>query len=463
MKKWFMIYAAAMLLLTGCGRQGYADFNPPEQGASDLKPVADIYAERHYEGIAPTAEQAMETVETVITGDGACKIRCLKSYYDVTLDYSKGSPYEIGAAYAEAIVKVRGNYPAIVEEYLYENIKAAFPNLAGDYTAIEQRTNTICNALRKEYQDEIRGFADGICGDAEGFSDDGILSRGEAQLIQLVPDVLRGTACSALTADGSATASGARITSRILEWQLGSENQLCTMHTLMHIQNGASSFTSVTLFGIMSILTAINHDGVMMSILDVGSKEHVPYTTDDKRSYTYDIRYALEHCIHAREAAEFLRDNAQHYPYCVNVLCTDAEDACVAELSVEPDDGTPLLRDANTALHDGLRWDDPAFLCVVNSFAAKGNADQLTYNANNVIRWNRYHDLFCGQRGLTVSRYKELLTSEQLDNDLVRIRSGGVVHLVLADYDTRRLQAVFPDTNGIAETPEFIDLGSWET
>ena len=313
MRRKIMIAAAAVLLLTGCGSQrtGYENFTAPEQGASTLKPVSDIYAERHYEGIPPTKEKALETVTT---GGGACVIECKNSYYDITLDYDKGSPDKIGAAYADAIKKVRPDYDEITEPYLYENIKAAFPNLSGDYTAVQKRTDAIFGTLRESYQQELRGFAKAIAGDTEGFSEDGILSAEEAILMQLIPDVLRGTACSGITASGSATASGERITCRVLEWQLGSENQICAAHALLHMKHGDESFTSVNMLGFLTILTAVNDEGVMMSILDVGSKNEVPYTTEDKCSYTYDIRYALEHYGKAREAAEYLRGNAAHYP-----------------------------------------------------------------------------------------------------------------------------------------------------
>ena len=458
MKKRLLTAAAAVLLLTGCGRQGYEGFVIPEQGKSTLRPVEDIFTERHYEGTAPTQEQVQRTVRT---GVGLCELRKMETYYDVTLDYGKGSPYEAGAAYADAILEIYDGYAATVEGYLYENIKAAFSKLGGDYSAIRSRTEAIFSALREPYRQELLGFAERISGGTEEMAEDGILSKEEAMLLQLIPDVLRGTACSAISADGSATASGQRITCRLLEWQLGSENQLCAAQALVHMRNGAESFTSVTYLGFLTVLTAVNSSGLMIGELDVGSANEIRYSAENKRSYTYDLRYALEHYSSAREAAAFLCDNAAHYPYCVNVLCTDAQDAVIAELSVTPEDGSPVVRDSSTPLHDGLSWEDPAYLCAVNSFAAKGNADQLTYTSGNRVRWDRYGQLFCGQRGLTAGRFKELITAEKTDNSLERIRSGGLVHLVIADYATQRLQAVFTGTEGLADEPVFIDLGSW--
>ncbi|MCR4645356.1 MAG: hypothetical protein K5695_08105 [Oscillospiraceae bacterium] len=460
MKKHYLaLIAAAALLLTGCGRKTYADFTPPQQGESSLQPVDSIYRESHFEGIAPTQEP---TLRTVRSADGICVIDCKESYYDVTLDYTQGSYYAAGAAYAEAIRLVREDYAAYCEGYLYENIKAAFPNLNNDYSGIQKRVETIYNTLDRKYQEEIDGFADKMDEGAEGFAEDGILSHDEVVLMQLVPDVLRGTSCSALTASGEATATGERITCRVLEWQLGSENQMCSGHSVLHVQNGDKSYVSVSMLGFLTILTAVNDDGLLLGELDVGSFHDVPYKLDGKTSYTYALRYALEEFSTAKEAADHLTKNAARYPYCVNVLCTDAQDAYIAELAVNEKDGEPVIRDGGSALNDGLVWDDPAYLCAVNSFAAKGNADGLVHNVDNIVRWNRYADLFCGQQDLTLDRFKELMTSEKTDNTLTRIRSAGLVHMLIADYSTHRMQAILTGTEGVTDEQVFVDLGSWD-
>lgn len=451
--------SGAVLLLSGCGRTGYENFTIPPQGESTLSPVDTIYRESHYEGIAPTQEK---TLRTVSSADGICVIDCKESYYDVTLDYTKGSYYDAGAAYAEAIRLARKDYSAYVEGYLYENIKAAFPNLNDDYSGIEKRVEAIYTTLDPNYRQEIDGFADQMDEGAEGFVEDGILSHEEVVLMQLVPDVLRGTACSALSASGEATATGERITCRLLEWQLGSENQMCSGHTVLHVRNGDKSYVSVSLLGFMTILTAVNDDGLLLGELDVGTSESVPYSLEGKTSYTYALRYALEQFSTAKDAAAYLTENAAHFPYCVNVLCTDAQDAFVAELAVNDEDGSPVIRGSSTALHDGLVWEDPAYLCAVNAFAAKGNSDKLVHNQDNIVRWNRYAHLFCGQRELTVDHFKELMTSEKTDNDLTRIRSDGLVHMLIADYSTHRMQAILTSTEGVTDEQVFVDLGSWE-
>ena len=461
MKMKRILSAAAALMtavaVTGCGRSGYRDFSFPEQGDSTLRPVSDIYINNDYTGIAPKKEK---TTATVSSSDGLCVIDYKESYFDVTLDYEKGSFYDVGAAYAEAIKLIYEDYPSMCEGYIFENIRSAFGDLNGDYSGVKNRTEIFLAALSGDYRDELDGFADKMCGDAEGIAEDGVLSRDEAVLMQFVPDVLRGTACSVLSADGEVTASGERITCRVLEWDLGSDNQLCSGHALVHMKNGDKSFLSVTYLGFMTVLTAVNKNGLMLGELDVGSENMVEYSCENKKSYTYDMRYVLENCSSAREAAEYLKDNAESYPYCVNVLCTDKKDAVVAELVVT-DEGESLVRDSFTPLNIGVEWDDPHYICAVNSFAAEGNPDMLSRLYGNTGRWNRYNELFCGQKDLTLDRFKELMTSESTDNNLERIRGDGMVHMVIADYSTNTLQAVLTGHEGVVDTPEFVDLGSW--
>ena len=42
------------------------------------------------------------------------------------------------------------------------------------------------------------------------------------------------------------------------------------------------------------------------------------------------------------------------------------------------------------------------------------------------------------------------------------MRGEGMVHMVIADYSTGRLQAILTGEDGVEPSPEFIDLGSWK-
>ena len=449
----------AAVLLCGCGRTGYDDYDINAKESNKLVPIDNNRIENQYDGVAPSVKQTLHTEKSE---DGLCTIECKDGYFDVILDYEKGSYYDVGKAYGEVTLAVEHDYPQIMEQYLFENIQSAFPNLDGDYSNIQDRCSTFYRALYTDYKEELDGFTDALAGNSEGIVQDGILSKDEIRLIQFVPDAIRGTSCSGISLDGSMTASGQRITSRILEWDLGSDNQLSMGHSVVHYINGEKSFTSVTLLGYFPILTAVSDDGVMLSEYDVGSKLGEPYTYGSKKSYTYDMRYVLENYQTAEKCARFLVNNAGNYPYCVNILATDEKDALVAEIAVETYDGKPLIRDSSTELIKGVEWSDPACICVVNSFASNGNADQLSVTADNLIRWKKYAEFYCGQKNMTIDRFKELLTSEKISEELINIRSTQVVHMVIADYSAKKLQAVFTGHEGVVDDPEFIDLGSWQ-
>ncbi|SHM93074.1 C45 family autoproteolytic acyltransferase/hydolase [Ruminococcus flavefaciens] len=448
------------VMLSGCGRLTYDDYVVPESDEAPLTPVANNCIENNYEGTAPTKE---ETKEVYTSSDGLCRIENKNSYFDVTLDYENGSYKDVGAAYAEAILLARPDYGEMLEQYLYENINSVANGTKEDYSEIEKRVMTFYTGLDDDYRQELEGFAEKLGDKDIEFKQDGKLSRDEVILMEFIPDALRGTACSAISANGNTTATGERITCRVLEWQLGSENQLCQAHSLVHYKNGEKSFTSVTYMGFFPILTAVNKNGVLLGELDVGSSD-AEYTCEGKTSYTYAMRYALENMDTAKECAEYMAENSKRFPYCVNILATDKNDAFIAELVVtdKEGEGETVIRDGNTKLNKKLKWDDTNYICSVNSFSADGNTDKITYNESNLIRWNKYNRLFCGQKDMTLERFKELMTCEKINDKLVNIRGEGLVHMVIADYSTNTLQAILTGTEGVIDSPEFIDLGSWE-
>ena len=444
-------------LLSGCG----AGFIPPQSDGA-IKPADDLFIENHYEGVAPTDDPVLETVSSA---DGLCVIEKKKSYYDVTLDLENGTHRDAGRAYAEAIQKAYPDYAKVMEPYLFENITTTFSELHADYSGVQKRIETLAAALDPGYRDELEGFAETISEGRTGFTADEQISYDEAMLISLVPDALRPTNCSAVSLNGSRTASGERLNTRILEWDLGSDRELCTAQCVVHFKNGKQSFTSVSILGMFSILTAVNRDGLMTGEFDVGSSSRDAYVCEGRTSYTFDMRYALEHFSSAREAGEYLVGRSSRYTFCVNVMLTDPDEAICAELiCTDQKDGHSVLRDGNTKLNDGLEWDDPETLCIVNSYAADGNFDGITGNTSNIIRWEKYRRLFCGCENMTVGRFKECMTCEKqgTDRTVTNFRSDGVVHMVIADYADCTLQAVFAGMEEGIDTHEFIALGSWK-
>ena len=453
LKKQIAAALSAAVMMTSCGN----GFTPPA-AQTPIQPVGDLYIENHYEGVEATKE---ETLQEFRSEDGLCVIEKKKSYYDVILDLEKGGHRSAGRAYAQGVKAICPDYPILMEPYLYENIKNVFSELEGDYSGVKKRVDTLAASLDKDHLDELEGFAQEI-GEGSGYVEDGMLSCDEAMLASLVGDALRPCACSAVSMNGSRTVSGERLNSRILEWDLGADRELCTAQCVLHLKNGEKSLTSVTLLGVLSVLTAVNDDGVMGSVFDVGSSENNEYVCEGRTSYTFDLRKCLEEYSTASEAGEYLVSRSPLYTFCVNIMLTDRSEALCAELiCTDGTDGHSLLRDGSTKLVSGLEWGDPEVLCIVNSFAADGNFDGITAYENNIVRWKKYDKLFCTGEKLTKDRFKELITCEKQNVDIVNFRSASAVQLVIADYADDSLQAVFMGVDGGKDCPEFIDIGNW--
>ncbi|MBQ8967795.1 C45 family autoproteolytic acyltransferase/hydolase [Ruminococcus sp.] len=445
----------AALIFSGCGKK----FTPPAaEGA--IKPVDTMYMENRYEGTAPAVEA---TESTFSSEDGLCVIEKKASYYDVTLDYEKGTAEEVGRAYGETLKASMPEYAEIFEPYIFENIEECLPILKGDYSKLQYRVNTIMESMPKDYRAELEAFAMALSGGETGYAEDGKISCDEACLISLIPDVLRPTNCSAVSLSGERTASGERLTARLLDWDLGSDRQMCRAHCVVHYLNGERTFTSIGSLGMLSVLTGINDDGLMMGEFDVGSGNAESYVCEGRTSYSYAIRHCLEEYDDASAAGKYVVEHAEDYTYCVNIMLTDADEALCAEIVCTGDekDGRSLLRDGSSELNPGLDWDDPEVLCIVNSYAARGNYDGLTDVRDNIVRWKKFKKLFCGCENVTVGRFKELLCCEKQADCMNNIRNSGTVHMVIADYSDNSIQAFFAPAEGNTETPEFVSLGSW--
>lgn len=445
------------LSLTACGSvQSYDSYEIPKQEESKLKPVDTLYEEVTYEGIEPTVEK---TIATFQSEDGLCTIEQKESYYDVTLDYENGTPAEVGAAYAEAIILAKPDYEAMMEPYLYENIKATFDVEKDIYKVIGERIDALRETLPREYREELEGFAKTFANGEQGFVENGKMSYEEAQLMHMVPDILRGTACSAMSLWGDKSVTGKPVTVRILEWDLGSEYQMCQGHAVVHVKNGEKSFTAITILGLLSILTAVNDDGVFVGELDVGTNTNVDFK--GRKSYTYNLRYALEHFDNADDFGAYMVDNSSSYTYSHNLILSDANHCYWVEDCVIPKLGEARICDDTTKLHDGLVWNNPDSFCVVNSFAAAGNVDKLTRQEDNLVRFMKYDKWLGEQEKFSVTDVKEFLVSEKVEGNVVNVYSKAVFHLVLVDYATGTMQATFTGTGGVADVPTFVNIGKY--
>ena len=449
---------AASILLTACGSVDGNKESGPVQAKAKL--VGSYYTgeQKLYtdEGIKE------EPLKTVSSDDGLCTIKVMPSYYDITLDYEKGDRASAGRAYGILLREDFPDYALMMEPYLYENIKVAYH---GNYSveAIIVREETLLESLRPEYKDEVCAFAEGLSGGVHGIEEDGVFSYEEAVLIQMIPDALRPTCCSALSLWGSKTVTGDRITLRNLEWNLGSDNQMGRIHAVTHMKNGERSITAISVLGLLDIISGINNDGVFAAILDVGSVQDEAYVYEGKKCYTMELKYALEEFSTARELGGFMVGESGDFTWCHNLIITDADNTfcaedCVSQVT-EKDLGRSVLRDADTPLLEGLTWESLDSFCVVNSFATKGNQDGFTGMPHNAVRFAKYNAWVKAQEQFSVKDVKDLITQEVVDQYCVENCHGdGSAQLIIVDYHTGSVQVAFSNPDGVEDKPDFIEV-----
>ena len=446
----------SMVLSAGCGHKITL---PPEDIQMTSVDSYDTKEVREYadEGIIE------EPLETYTSEDGLCMIKVMTSYYDVTLDYEKGSRAEVGAAYGKLIREKFPEFITTMEPYLFENIRCAY---GGSFSAdaVEDRERILLESMRPEYKEEIEAFAKAISGGSSGIVEDNVLSYEEAVIMQMIPDALRPTCCSALALWGSKTETGDMMTLRNLEWNLGSANQMGSINAVVNMKNGSRSITSISVLGILDIISAVNDDGVFASILDVGSVQGEAYVFEGKKCYTMELRYALEEFSTARELGGFMVEESGDFTWCHNLMISDGNEAfcaedCVSQVS-DKGLGKSVLRDYETPILKGLSWDNEDSLCVVNSFASEGNQDGFTGSPSNLIRFAKYNEWVKEKEKFSPKDVKDMITKEIVDQyEVQNVHGSGSAQLILVDYHTGSIQVAFTGPQGVLDKPDFTEVG----
>ena len=464
-----LILAAAS---AGCGKsQNYDGYTFPESAESNLTPVSNTYVDelKIYEddGISD------EVLGEFSSKDGACVIKKMEHYYDVTLDYENHSPEEVGTAFAEEALEAYPEFHEVMEPYIYENIYWGFPALVDDFEPVWERVSYLAKTVEEDerlsdYWKELDAYAETISGGVHGYAEDGHISYEEAVTFSFIPEALRGTACSALSLWGEKTETGDRVTVRLLDWNLGTDGQMCEAHSIVHAKKGDRSYTGISFLGFESIVSAINDDGVFAAILDVGTVRE-NYVYEDRKCYTYDLRYALEEFDTAKEVGDFMVGNSDDYTWSHNLIISDKNSSYCAEDAVRQLQakglGYSILRDNETPLLKGLTWDNPDSLCVVNSFVSEGNQDFL-FQDSNAVRWNKYNEWVSSEDKFTVGELKTVLTMEKVNQgekkgeaEVVNVRNTGTAQMIIVDYHTEKVQVAFTPASGPTDDVVFTDVG----
>lgn len=315
--------------------------------------------------------------------DTGVSIEKRDNYYKVTLDYSTGiTPEAMGANFASGILKVIPTYEQLIDSYLAESI--------GDfeYPYVLSRVNDIKATLNTEYYDEIKGMASVISEGTDSIRNDGKLSEAEVFLYNLFPDVARSTKCSFVSVYSNRSETNSTISGRNLDWYEGSDNQLPKLHCITTIQYPDKKISLIGFLGFMGAITTINDSNMMSCILD--SQTGLKYSSLGKRSYVFDLRYAMEQSNTIHDASNYMMDPDKNYAFSHIIAFSDSQTSFLLENNMNgtEKDSLRAIRTSDSKLHSGITWNISNGVGSVNSYLLQGNFDNHNTTKNNVLRWN---------------------------------------------------------------------------
>ncbi|MBN2079043.1 MAG: hypothetical protein JW838_08750 [Spirochaetes bacterium] len=312
-------------------------------------------------------------------------------HHEVTLNYFNGtdwdSAYEVGARYGEIIKSLEPGYEFLIDAYL-EDISSV-----DGYAAVMARVAEFKPDIPEEYRDEIEGLASRFSPGAGNVTGDGRLSVDEVYAFNLIPDIIVMTpACTALSVHDGFSSTGSPLVGRVLDWYGGTaRNYLAPLQAAVTIwvPPPRRSICLIGYLGFLGVITAINNRDVFGAIID--SPLTPGYTAVDKRSFAFDLRYAMENFEMKYEMADYMKDPARDYAFNHLIFLADATDALLVENDVKKPyraTRTPL-----SPLNPLVTWEYPDALGAVNSFLLVESTDNHTVYSVNTARWQSLRTL----------------------------------------------------------------------
>lgn len=378
------------------------------------------------------------------------------SHYEVTLDFqSKISHKKVGEEYASKILQKVPNYEALMDSYLKELV-GSDDNL----NVFLNRVNDIKPQINQDYKDEIEGMASKFSGSNKDVLGDGKISLDELYLINLIPDVVRGTQCSALGVYGQRSETKHDMTARLLDWIPGSQNQFLKVQAVTTFKNGSKSICTIGILGYIGVASGFNDNKVFSAILD--SNTGGQYSSKSKDSYPLDIRYALENYDTLDKVADYLKSPERNYAFGHVIFLSDPDTSKVLENNVSlAANSMRSIRTGDSELTSGIEWGISNSVASVNSFILKGNYSVLSNIKANTARWDSLKKqlLLMGDT-VSLSELKEVATYHDSTShgyqDEGNIYNTGTIQIIIFEPYNLDLQVFFrPKYGSLPNAPEF--------
>ncbi|MBN1797513.1 MAG: hypothetical protein JW822_02990 [Spirochaetales bacterium] len=341
------------------------------------------------------------------------EITDMTTHYRVVIDALGRGHYQIGQDYARKTLQMLPNWEELADSYLVDCIDQSGVQPATIYPILINRTQDIRNQIPADYVNEIEGFYSMLSGAPSNILGDDKISKSELYILNLLPDVGRITQCSAVSVFGDFSATDSTVTGRNLDWYSGESNQFPQMQAVIIFQNGSESVCLIGCLGFMGAISACNDNGIFAAILD--SPTGGAYSSLGKRSYPFDIRYALENYSTLDQVAGYLTAATRQYTYGHLIFLSDATESKVVENDVS-DNSNRKVRTYTSNLNAGVAaWPSPALdysIGAVNSFVLNGNTDNHTGVAVNENRWSSLITQLTNYAaaGITVDELKNIIS-----------------------------------------------------
>lgn len=309
--------------------------------------------------------------DRVLAGSNV-RINDVGTHYDVWIDYEHGAtPRQIGEEYGEQLLAACPQFESIFDSYIAESTQGSWLI----YKVMLSRVKKIRKQLQSQYREEIEGIASKLSGGDDNKQGDGKLSADELFTLNFMADIARMNQCSAVAAFGKSTPFGTTICGRNLDWPDGKANQLSKLQSVTTIRQGRQSIVNVACLGYMGAVTAFNASGVYGAILD--SPTGRKYSASGKRSYSMDLRQALEQGTTIEQVAAFMGDEQKDYPFNHLIFLADPVRAAVLENNISGFSANRqrALRLATSPMRANARWEIDDAIGTVNCFCLAGNDD----------------------------------------------------------------------------------------
>jgi len=325
---------------------------------------------------------------------GGVSIQNKGAYYEVVMDYTGRTHRQMGRSLATEIQRVVPVYEATMDSILKKQLALLYEFTQVDFFPIAvARAHAIFKNVPQEYQEELYGMQE-VFDYRSDVPGDGRLSANELLVMELFPDVLRPTACSASAAFGSSSVTGKTVLGRNLDWFTAPLRDAANIQAVTTMKNGEKTTCNISVLGFLSAGSQFNSHKVFGALLDAEIPEMLyPADVSKKRSYAFDLRYALENFTTLEQVAEFMGKN--DYAFNHLIFLADENKAAVLENNIGWVGRG--LRTSGSTLREGLSWGIADTVATVNDFRLPNNY----YNPgdkSNSQRWKSFQDLYAASQ-----------------------------------------------------------------